>query len=124
MSSNWTNYLWRDAGSYRQVVGRTTRPVRLEVCYHTPSERTKLTKDHRWLFVVNAIITVLQGAAGYFMIPDYPNNPNPRAVWFKRVHAELAMHRLDREGRVDIKPITWTAAKYLYPPPVLDGTGS
>ncbi|KAL6360035.1 hypothetical protein LRP88_05733 [Fusarium phalaenopsidis] len=68
----------------------------------------------RWLFVVNAIITVLQGAAGYFMIPDYPNNLNPREIWFKRTHAELAMHRLDREGRIDIKPITWAAAKRTF----------
>ncbi|RSM14452.1 hypothetical protein CDV31_005469 [Fusarium ambrosium] len=75
---------------------------------------TELTWENRWLFVVNAIITVLQGAAGYFMIPDYPNNPNPRAIWFKRTHAELAMHRLDREGRVDIKPITWAAAKRTF----------
>ena len=46
----------------------------------------------RWLFVINAIMTVVWGFAGFAMIPDLPNKPNPRAVWFKKTHAELSIH--------------------------------
>lgn len=66
----------------------------------------------RWLFVINAIITVVWGLAGYVMIPDSPHKPNPWAFWFKRVHSEQAIERLSRENRLDIMPITWAAAKY------------
>ncbi|KJZ72111.1 hypothetical protein HIM_08484 [Hirsutella minnesotensis 3608] len=68
----------------------------------------------RWLFVVNAIITVVQGAAGYFMIPDTPEKPNPWALWFRGTHAEYALHRLERENRLHMKPITWAAAKRTF----------
>ncbi|CAI6088965.1 unnamed protein product [Clonostachys chloroleuca] len=68
----------------------------------------------RWLFIINAIITVVQGAAGYFMLPDSPRRPNPWSFWFKKHHAEYALHRLERENRVDMKPITWAAAKRTF----------
>ncbi|KAK2616998.1 hypothetical protein QQS21_000087 [Conoideocrella luteorostrata] len=68
----------------------------------------------RWLFVINAIITVIWGFAGYFMIPDSPRNPNPWAFWFKRVHSEYALQRLERENRLDAMPITWAAARRVF----------
>ncbi|KAL7940488.1 allantoate permease [Trichoderma barbatum] len=68
----------------------------------------------RWLFVINAIITVAWGCAGYFMIPDSPQKPNRWAAWFKRSHAEYALHRLEREGRFAFKPITWAAARRTF----------
>ena len=68
----------------------------------------------RWLFVVNAIITVVWGLAGFFMIPDSPFRPNPRAIWFKEVHAKQAIQRLEREHRIDSVPITWRAAKRVF----------
>ncbi|OAA62130.1 Major facilitator superfamily transporter [Cordyceps fumosorosea ARSEF 2679] len=67
----------------------------------------------RWLFVVNAVITVVWGLAGYFMIPDMPNKPNPWAFWFKKVHSELALSRLARTNRVDAKPISWSGARLV-----------
>lgn len=57
----------------------------------------------RWLFVINAVITVVWGFAGFFMIPDLPNKPNPRAVWFRNIHAEVSMERLARHGRAEPK---------------------
>lgn len=68
----------------------------------------------RWLFVINAIITVVWGFAGFFMIPDLPNNPNPRAIWFKKVHGELSMERLARNGRAEPKRVTWAGAKRTF----------
>lgn len=46
------------------------------------------------------------------MLPDYPNNPNPRAFWFNNNHAEIAMHRLARHGRAEPKAVSWAGAKY------------
>ncbi|KAB8237126.1 hypothetical protein ETB97_010302 [Aspergillus alliaceus] len=68
----------------------------------------------RWLFVVNAIITVVWGFLGFFMIPDLPNKPNPRAYWFKKVHAELSMERLARNGRAEPKKMTWAGVKRTF----------
>lgn len=66
----------------------------------------------RWLFIINAVMTLVVGLAGFFMLPDYPHRPNPRAQWwFTPAHARLAQHRLERAGRADAKKITWPAAK-------------
>ncbi|KAJ5873859.1 Major facilitator superfamily domain general substrate transporter [Penicillium soppii] len=68
----------------------------------------------RWLFVINAIITVIWGFAGFFMIPDLPNRPNPRAFWFKKVHGELSLERLARNGRAEPKRMTWAGVKRTF----------
>ncbi|TWU71615.1 hypothetical protein ED733_000759 [Metarhizium rileyi] len=50
-------------------------------------------RQAKWLFVVNAIITVVWGFAGYFMIPDNPRNPNPRtfSTWLVYVVGVMYM---------------------------------
>ncbi|KAJ5756672.1 allantoate permease [Penicillium manginii] len=68
----------------------------------------------RWLFVINAIMTVVWGFAGFFMIPDTPNNPNPRAFWFKKAHAELSMERLARNGRAEPEKMTWAGVRRTF----------
>ncbi|CAG9945126.1 unnamed protein product [Clonostachys rosea f. rosea IK726] len=68
----------------------------------------------RWLFVVNAIITVVWGFLGFFMLPDYPNNPNPRAFWFDKSHGELAMARLVRHGRAEPRKVSWAGVKRTF----------
>ncbi|KAI0602370.1 major facilitator superfamily transporter [Biscogniauxia sp. FL1348] len=68
----------------------------------------------RWLFVINGIMTVVIGFLGFFMLPDLPNRPNPRAFWFKEGHAKLAMDRLERHGRAEPKKMSWAAAKRTF----------
>jgi MFS family permease len=87
----------------------------------------------RWLFVINAIITVVWGSLGFvstprifskeaktdgsspqMMLPDYPNKPNPRAFWFKRNHGELSMARLVRHNRAEPKPVSLAAVKRTF----------
>lgn len=65
----------------------------------------------RWLFIINACMTVVVGLAGFYMIPDYPGSPNPRAFWFTAEHARMARERLERHGRAEAKRITWAAAR-------------
>lgn len=67
----------------------------------------------RWLFVINAIMTVVVGMLGFFLLPDVPHDINPRAFWFKKEHAKLALERLDRHGRTSSKKMTWAGAKYV-----------
>ncbi len=67
----------------------------------------------RWLFIINSIMTIILGCAGFFMLPDYPNRPNPRAIWFTKEHAETAMQRLARHGKAEPKSVSWTGAKYV-----------
>lgn len=68
----------------------------------------------RWLFVINAVITVLWGFLGFCMIPDLPNRPNPRAFWFKKVHAELSLERLARTGRAEPQRMTWAGVQRCF----------
>lgn len=68
----------------------------------------------RWLFIVNAIITVAWGFLGFYMIPDLPNKPNPRAFWFRQVHADLSMERLIRNGRAEPQKMTWDGVKRTF----------
>ncbi|KAI1406384.1 putative allantoate permease [Hypoxylon fuscum] len=65
----------------------------------------------RWLFIINGVMTVVVGFLGFFLLPDLPNRVNPRAFWFKKGHAQLAMERLERHGRAEPKKMTWTGAK-------------
>jgi len=59
-------------------------------------------------------MTVVWGVLGFFMLPDVPNNPNPRAFWFKKVDAELAMERLARHGRAEPKKLSWAGTKRAF----------
>lgn len=68
----------------------------------------------RWLFVINAIITVIWGFFGFFMIPDLPNRPNPRSFWFTKEHAAMAMERLERHNRAEPKKMTWAGVKRTF----------
>ncbi|EEH48127.2 uncharacterized protein PADG_04211 [Paracoccidioides brasiliensis Pb18] len=68
----------------------------------------------RWLFILNAIITVVWVCAGVFMLPDLPNKPNPRAVWFTKDHAELSMERLVCHGHGEPKRTTWAGVSRTF----------
>jgi MFS family permease len=61
----------------------------------------------RWLFLINATITVIWGCLGFWMLPDYPNRPNPRAFWFNKTHGEMALQRLVRHKRAEPKAVSW-----------------
>ncbi|KAI1337605.1 major facilitator superfamily transporter [Xylariaceae sp. FL0016] len=68
----------------------------------------------RWLFVINAVMTVVVGLLGFVMLPDLPNRPNPRAFWFKPHHARLAMERLERHGRAEPRRMTLAGARRTF----------
>jgi hypothetical protein len=47
------------------------------------------------------------------MLPDLPNRPNPRAIWFTNDHARLAMDRLARHGREEPKRVSLAGCRYV-----------
>ena len=59
-------------------------------------------------------MTVAVGVLGFFMLPNMPNRPNPRAFWFKKEHTEIALQRLARHGRAEPKPVSWTGARRTF----------
>ena len=65
----------------------------------------------RWLFVVNAIMTVALGLAGFVMIPNWPDKPNPWAIWLKPRHYKIAVARTARFKRASNKKFTWATVK-------------
>ena len=96
-----------------QAVGQMMSGALQAAITKTLDERSGLA-GWRWLFVINAIMTVVWGFAGFAMIPDFPNKPNPRAVWFRRIHAELSMERLARHGRAEPKRMSWSAVRRTF----------
>ncbi|ODV64069.1 putative pantothenate transporter [Ascoidea rubescens DSM 1968] len=56
----------------------------------------------RWLFVINAIMTVVTAITGFLLIPDTPEN-SKKNKWFKPEDLEIAKKRMIRNGRVTSK---------------------
>ncbi|PWN47284.1 MFS general substrate transporter [Violaceomyces palustris] len=73
----------------------------------------------RWLFVINAIMTVVAASIGYFIIPDYPSttkafylNPLERSVAYTR---QLAFgKRTQSSTPVPVKPLLMKAARTMF----------
>lgn len=36
----------------------------------------------RWLFIINALMTLVVAGCGYFIVPDYPSSPSPFCGWY------------------------------------------
>ncbi|OZJ05184.1 hypothetical protein BZG36_02208 [Bifiguratus adelaidae] len=49
----------------------------------------------RWLFIIDASITLLLSTVGFLLLPDYPNNTK----WLTQEQRELAVARLAKQGR-------------------------
>lgn len=67
----------------------------------------------RWLFIINAIITLPLAFLGYFIWPGTPARPN-RLVLTEH-DLELARSRLERQGsRTQSVPFSWTLLKRVF----------
>ncbi|WVQ94360.1 hypothetical protein IAU59_001439 [Kwoniella sp. CBS 9459] len=72
----------------------------------------------RWMFVVNAIITVVFAGYGYIGVPGYPNKPNPWSFWLRPIDVETAQKRMARINRSLPKGWSLKAVKSLVTSPV------
>ncbi|BEI88838.1 uncharacterized protein CcaverHIS019_0202000 [Cutaneotrichosporon cavernicola] len=73
----------------------------------------------QWTFIINCIMTIGMALIGPFLIPDFPDKPNPRAFWLTKRDYEIARMRLDRFRRVDVKPIKPATFKRTFSSPQL-----
>ncbi|WVQ83688.1 hypothetical protein IAT38_005831 [Cryptococcus sp. DSM 104549] len=71
----------------------------------------------RWLFIVNAVITIVVAAWGFIGCPDYPNALNPWAKWIKPADLEAANRRMAYEGRALPRGWTWKTVKATFTRP-------
>lgn len=56
-------------------------------------------------------MTVALGLAGFVMIPNWPDKPNPWAIWMKPHHYAIAQARTARFKRASNKKFTWSTVK-------------
>lgn len=64
----------------------------------------------RWLFIIDAVITIPIAILGYVFLPDLPHRAKP-SWWLKQGDIDLANRRMDRIGRKGTTP--WTKAKVI-----------
>ncbi|WVF66747.1 hypothetical protein IAT40_001489 [Kwoniella sp. CBS 6097] len=72
----------------------------------------------RWMFVVNAIITVVFAGYGYVGVPGYPNKPNPWSFWLRPIDVETAQKRTARINRSLPRGWSLKAVKSLVTSPI------
>lgn len=67
----------------------------------------------RWLFIINAIITLPLAFLGYFIWPGTPARPNRLVI--SEHNLELARSRLERQGtRVQSVPFSWSLLSRIF----------
>lgn len=49
----------------------------------------------KWLFIIEGLIGVVVGIAGYFLLPNFPQN----TPWLTDEEREVAIMRMQRQGR-------------------------
>ncbi|KAK9457850.1 major facilitator superfamily domain-containing protein [Dipodascopsis uninucleata] len=63
----------------------------------------------RWLFIMDGLIGLPIGIAGYFCIPDFPNTT--RAPWLSAEQRSYAVARMEGAGRRAPRRLTWVRIK-------------
>jgi len=64
-------------------------------------------------------MTVIVGAGGLVLYPDWPDRPNRWAFWLTKRDKEIAAERLDRTHRVSPNPVTWKTMKRVLLNPIM-----
>jgi ACS family pantothenate transporter-like MFS transporter len=66
----------------------------------------------QWLFVMDGLISLPICIAGFYLIPDLPENT--RAFYLNKDDAELSRKRMDDVDRAPRKPLTWSALTRIF----------
>jgi MFS family permease len=67
----------------------------------------------RWLFIIDAIITIPIALFGYFFLPGLPLQDS-KEWWLSHEQNELAKARLNHIGRKGRTPWTWAKVRRLF----------
>lgn len=66
----------------------------------------------KWLFVMDGVISLPIAVAGFFLIPDLPENS--RAFYLRKDQIELAVKRMEDVGRAPRSKLGWSAWKRIF----------
>lgn len=66
----------------------------------------------QWLFIMDGVISLPICLAGYFLIPDLPENT--RAFYLNEDNCNLARKRMDEIGRAPRKKLGWSIIKRVF----------
>jgi ACS family pantothenate transporter-like MFS transporter len=66
----------------------------------------------KWLFIMDGVISLPIACAGFFLIPDLPENS--RAFYLRKDQIELAVKRMDDVGRAPRSKLGWSAWKRIF----------
>ncbi|KAJ4289671.1 hypothetical protein N0V90_011000 [Kalmusia sp. IMI 367209] len=66
----------------------------------------------RWLFIMDAIISLPIAIWGFFGLPDLPHNT--KAFYWSTDHVQYGIKRIEQFGQTAQKKLTWKEAKRVY----------
>lgn len=66
----------------------------------------------RWLFVMDAVISIPIAIWGFFGLPDRPHNT--KAFYFLPEHVKYGIERIERFGHEKQTKLTWKEAKRVF----------
>ena len=66
----------------------------------------------KWLFIMDGVISLAVALAGFWLIPDLPENS--RAFYLSKEQIELAVKRMDDVGRAPRSKLGWSAFKRIF----------
>jgi ACS family pantothenate transporter-like MFS transporter len=66
----------------------------------------------KWLFIMDGIISTVVAIAGFWLIPDLPENS--RAFYLSKDQIALAVKRMDDVGRAPRSKLGWSAFKRIF----------
>jgi hypothetical protein len=66
----------------------------------------------KWLFIMDGVISLAVACAGFWLIPDLPENS--RAFYLSKDQIALAVKRMDDVGRAPRSKLGWSAFKRIF----------
>lgn len=66
----------------------------------------------KWLFIMDGVISLTVALAGFWLIPDLPENS--KAFYLSKEQIELAVKRMDDVGRAPRTKLGWSAFKRIF----------
>lgn len=84
----------------------------LQAAVYTGLNGTLGKAGWQWLFIMDGVISTPICLAGFFLIPDLPENT--RAFYLSKTDAELARKRMDDIGRAPTRRLGWSILRRVF----------
>ncbi|KAL7413815.1 putative transporter [Mrakia frigida] len=84
----------------------------MQVALHEGMEGHLGIPGWKWLFIFNAMMTIIIAGFGFFLIPDSPGVT--RVFWLTKEENELSKRRMTRMNKLAQTPFTWATVKKIF----------